>query len=239
MADNTLRAALLEFSVRCKAVVACRVSPDQKRALVHLVKKGRHTVLIHSSLQSINFCFTCTSTIHEINLLSIVSHLLAVLSSITFMKIYDPASLFAFIFIIHICLPIYIHFSLSISLSLARSLPILVCVSLSHSHCISVFLQLPIYLFVFSSFFLWFSNLLSLHLSPNIFVPLLFSRRTGCTYTVYRRWSEWRGNDTGGPCGRRDKRGRGSAGCQCLGLCYRSVPISQSSAPETWKIQLH
>ena len=41
MADNSLRAALLEFSVRCKAVVACRVSPDQKRALVHMVKKGK------------------------------------------------------------------------------------------------------------------------------------------------------------------------------------------------------
>ena len=40
MGDQSLRLALLEISKRCKAVVACRVSPDQKRALVHLVKKG-------------------------------------------------------------------------------------------------------------------------------------------------------------------------------------------------------
>ena len=32
--------ALLSFSNRCRAVVACRVSPDQKRSMVKLVKQG-------------------------------------------------------------------------------------------------------------------------------------------------------------------------------------------------------
>jgi phospholipid-translocating ATPase/phospholipid-transporting ATPase len=35
-----LREALLSFSKKCKAVVACRVSPDQKRQMVDLIKKG-------------------------------------------------------------------------------------------------------------------------------------------------------------------------------------------------------
>jgi hypothetical protein len=33
-------AALLAFATRCRAVVACRVSPDQKRAVVRWVKQG-------------------------------------------------------------------------------------------------------------------------------------------------------------------------------------------------------
>jgi len=38
LADPELRDALLLFSIRCKAVVCCRVSPDQKREIVNLVK---------------------------------------------------------------------------------------------------------------------------------------------------------------------------------------------------------
>lgn len=40
MADPNIRSALLQFSTRCKAVVANRVSPDQKRSLVQLIKNG-------------------------------------------------------------------------------------------------------------------------------------------------------------------------------------------------------
>ena len=40
MDDTFIKSALLEFSNRCRAVIACRVSPDQKRALVNLVKTG-------------------------------------------------------------------------------------------------------------------------------------------------------------------------------------------------------
>mmetsp|Transcript_31689 Transcript_31689/g.43471 ORF Transcript_31689/g.43471 Transcript_31689/m.43471 type:complete len:1213 (+) Transcript_31689:256-3894(+) len=40
MQPRGLRELLLEVSQLCKAVVACRVSPDQKRQMVHLVKTG-------------------------------------------------------------------------------------------------------------------------------------------------------------------------------------------------------
>ena len=40
MGDETTKMALLEFSTRCRAVVACRVSPDQKRLMVNMVKMG-------------------------------------------------------------------------------------------------------------------------------------------------------------------------------------------------------
>ena len=43
MADRSeggVRHLLLEFSQRCKAVVGCRVSPDQKREMVNLIKVG-------------------------------------------------------------------------------------------------------------------------------------------------------------------------------------------------------
>ena len=40
MDDPQIKSALLQFSNRCRAVIACRVSPDQKRALVNLVKTG-------------------------------------------------------------------------------------------------------------------------------------------------------------------------------------------------------
>jgi magnesium-transporting ATPase (P-type) len=43
MADPNIRSALLQFSTRCKAVVANRVSPDQKRSLVQLIKTGEAT----------------------------------------------------------------------------------------------------------------------------------------------------------------------------------------------------
>ena len=39
-AENGLKDLLLDLSQRCKAVVGCRVSPDQKREMVHLVKYG-------------------------------------------------------------------------------------------------------------------------------------------------------------------------------------------------------
>lgn len=39
-AENGLRDLLLDLSQRCRAVVGCRVSPDQKREMVHLVKTG-------------------------------------------------------------------------------------------------------------------------------------------------------------------------------------------------------
>lgn len=38
--ENGIRELLLDFSQRCRAVVACRVSPDQKREMVHLIKTG-------------------------------------------------------------------------------------------------------------------------------------------------------------------------------------------------------
>jgi len=38
--DGGLKLLLLELTQRCKAVVACRVSPDQKRAIVNLIKTG-------------------------------------------------------------------------------------------------------------------------------------------------------------------------------------------------------
>lgn len=38
--DGGCRELLLDFSNRCKCVVGCRVSPDQKREMVHLVKTG-------------------------------------------------------------------------------------------------------------------------------------------------------------------------------------------------------
>lgn len=43
MADTAvdgLRDLLLDMSQRCKAVVGCRVSPDQKREMVNLIKTG-------------------------------------------------------------------------------------------------------------------------------------------------------------------------------------------------------
>ena len=38
MSDPETRALLLQFSQTCQAVVCCRVSPDQKREIVDLVK---------------------------------------------------------------------------------------------------------------------------------------------------------------------------------------------------------
>ena len=38
--NASLRAALLNLSKKCNAVVACRVSPDQKRQMVDLIRKG-------------------------------------------------------------------------------------------------------------------------------------------------------------------------------------------------------
>lgn len=38
--DPAAQALLLKFSQSCKAVVCCRVSPDQKREIVHMIKKG-------------------------------------------------------------------------------------------------------------------------------------------------------------------------------------------------------
>ena len=38
--EGGIRSLLLEFSQKCRAVVACRVSPDQKREMVHLIKSG-------------------------------------------------------------------------------------------------------------------------------------------------------------------------------------------------------
>jgi P-type E1-E2 ATPase len=40
MSDADARKLLLRFSNTCQAVVCCRVSPDQKREIVMLVKKG-------------------------------------------------------------------------------------------------------------------------------------------------------------------------------------------------------
>lgn len=40
MADPNAKALLLMFSEKCKAVVCCRVSPDQKREIVDLVRYG-------------------------------------------------------------------------------------------------------------------------------------------------------------------------------------------------------
>ena len=39
-ADGGVKQRLLEFSQCCRAVVACRVSPDQKRQMVNMVKTG-------------------------------------------------------------------------------------------------------------------------------------------------------------------------------------------------------
>ena len=36
----SIKDLLLQFSQRCKAVVGCRVSPDQKREMVNLIKLG-------------------------------------------------------------------------------------------------------------------------------------------------------------------------------------------------------
>jgi P-type E1-E2 ATPase len=38
--EGGLKQTLLKFSQYCKAVVACRVSPDQKREMVRLIKHG-------------------------------------------------------------------------------------------------------------------------------------------------------------------------------------------------------
>jgi magnesium-transporting ATPase (P-type) len=40
MKNPEAKACLLEFSKMCKAVVGCRVSPDQKREMVNLIKTG-------------------------------------------------------------------------------------------------------------------------------------------------------------------------------------------------------
>lgn len=40
MADLTAHALLLKFSQLCQAVVCCRVSPNQKREIVDMVKSG-------------------------------------------------------------------------------------------------------------------------------------------------------------------------------------------------------
>jgi len=40
MDDERLKEALLHLSTRCRAVVGCRVSPDQKRLMVNLIKTG-------------------------------------------------------------------------------------------------------------------------------------------------------------------------------------------------------
>lgn len=40
MADDEVKSRLLELSQCCRAVVGCRVSPDQKREMVNLVKTG-------------------------------------------------------------------------------------------------------------------------------------------------------------------------------------------------------
>lgn len=40
MLDDEAKATLLDFSRMCKAVVGCRVSPDQKREMVNMIKTG-------------------------------------------------------------------------------------------------------------------------------------------------------------------------------------------------------
>jgi phospholipid-transporting ATPase len=40
MKDKSAKKTLLEFSKMCKAVVGCRVSPDQKREMVNMIKTG-------------------------------------------------------------------------------------------------------------------------------------------------------------------------------------------------------
>lgn len=40
VAPNGVRSVLLDFSRLCKAVVGCRVSPDQKREMVSMIKEG-------------------------------------------------------------------------------------------------------------------------------------------------------------------------------------------------------
>ena len=40
LGDLSVRVELLAFSIRCTAVVCCRVSPDQKREMVRLVRKN-------------------------------------------------------------------------------------------------------------------------------------------------------------------------------------------------------
>ena len=42
--DDNLKQQLLELTLQCKAVVCCRVSPDQKRQMVNMVKVGRPDV---------------------------------------------------------------------------------------------------------------------------------------------------------------------------------------------------
>ena len=47
---------LLQFSNMCRAVVGCRVSPDQKREMVTLIKVGFLTILMRrTSSNSYNF----------------------------------------------------------------------------------------------------------------------------------------------------------------------------------------
>jgi magnesium-transporting ATPase (P-type) len=43
MANDDVKDKLLELSKKCKAVVGCRVSPDQKRQMVSLIKTGVST----------------------------------------------------------------------------------------------------------------------------------------------------------------------------------------------------
>ena len=45
--DGGLKLLLLELTQRCKAVVACRVSPDQKRAIVNLIKTSFIIIFIN------------------------------------------------------------------------------------------------------------------------------------------------------------------------------------------------
>lgn len=40
LSPNGVKHHLLQFSQRCKAVVGCRVSPDQKREMVNMIKVG-------------------------------------------------------------------------------------------------------------------------------------------------------------------------------------------------------
>lgn len=44
-APDGLKDLLLDLAERCKAVVACRVSPDQKRQMVNLIKEGTEGVI--------------------------------------------------------------------------------------------------------------------------------------------------------------------------------------------------
>ena len=40
ISEGGVKSHLLKFSQRCKAVVGCRVSPDQKREMVNMIKEG-------------------------------------------------------------------------------------------------------------------------------------------------------------------------------------------------------